>query len=56
MALQAAAMQERVKLLAPSPAVVRAIQNASFSRFLEIYIDLPAVLAAFSTNRKRADA
>lgn len=62
MALQAAtghmttAMQAHIKLLAPSPAVARAIQHTSFSRFLEIYTDLPAVLAAFSTKRERAHA
>ncbi len=41
------ALGERVKLLAPSPAVVTALEQASFCRFFEHYADLEAALAAF---------
>jgi hypothetical protein len=41
------ALGERVKLLAPSAAVMAALQGASFCRFLAHYADLEGALAAF---------
>lgn len=41
------ALGERVKLLAPSPVVIAALERASFCRFLDHYADLEAALAAF---------
>lgn len=41
------ALGTRVKLLAPSPVVVAALERASFCRFLDHYADWEAALAAF---------
>lgn len=41
---------QRVKLLAPSPAVAAILHNVGFDRCVEIYVDLDTALAAFPTE------
>lgn len=41
---------ERVKLLAPSPAAVAALQRANFCRFFTRYPDIEAAMTAFPTQ------
>jgi hypothetical protein len=44
------ALGERVKLLAPSPAAVAALEQASFCRYLTCYSDLETAITALPTE------